>query len=398
MNYRKSIVILSVFSIFYSCSQSSEKQNDNLFSVKSDSLVSVVMTGELESVNATTISSPANWNLQFQIVYLPEEGAFVNEGDTVVIFDTKEVESRLLESQKKLEKYQQELAEVLLKNQQEINNRENEIISLEIQEKIVRNQFEMAKYNSDVDQKSAELELEKTLINLKKNKEDLDAQYVLNKNAENEVLLKINQTEIELERNKTMMNDMYLTTRKSGIIVYERQGWRKDEEKVKIGDNVRPMAPLLAIPDLNNMQAELFLNEVDLSMVQIGMPANFTIEAYPDTQFTGEVTYVSKIADREPYATQLKSYIIKVRINSKENFRLKPGLSAKIEIFTNEFKNVFSIPSWCLFSEDEQFFVQTDDGDKIKIELKYLQDGTAFVSGDLTTDFKLIGNLSISGF
>ena len=52
----------------------------------------------------------------------------------------------------------------------------------------------MAKYNSDVDQKNAELELEKTKINLHKSEEDLRAQHVLNKNSENEILLKIKQT------------------------------------------------------------------------------------------------------------------------------------------------------------------------------------------------------------
>ena len=131
------ILSFAIVLSFISCGQNFEEQSENLFPVKSDSLVSIVMLGELESVNSTGIATPSNWNLQFQIVYLPKEGTFVHEGDTVVIFDTKQVESQLLESQKKLEKYQQELEEVLLRNQQEIKNRKHEIRSLEIQEKIV---------------------------------------------------------------------------------------------------------------------------------------------------------------------------------------------------------------------------------------------------------------------
>jgi len=378
-----------------SCAQNFEDHSKNLFPIKADSSVSIVMSGELESVNSTGIKSPSNWNLQYQIIYLPEEGTFVNEGDTVVIFDTKQVESQLLESRKKLEKYQQELKEILLKNRQEVKERENGISSLKIQKKIVLNQLEMSKYNSDTEQKNAELELEKTKINLNKSEEDLNAQYILNKNSENEVLLKIKQTEIEVERNLNMLKDMYLTTPKSGLVVYQRQGWRRDDDKVKEGDTVHPMSQLLAIPDLNNMRTVVLLNEVDLNLVEVGIPAIITIEAYPDTQFTGEVSYMSRIADREPYAEQLKSYSVYVNINSNENFRLKPGLSAKVEIFTRNFNSVFKIPSWCLFLENDHEYVLTENEDKIPVQIEYLQDGNAIVTGDLSTEIKIYSNSKI---
>ncbi|MBC8490930.1 MAG: hypothetical protein H8D42_00025, partial [Candidatus Marinimicrobia bacterium] len=142
---------LALFVLFFSCRNLDNSQVDS-YSICKDSAVVVREAGELESVNSIVISAPGKWDLSYQIVYLPDEGAMVAEGDTVVIFDTKQVELQLEESIKQLESYEQELQGKELSNMLTIQEIKNSMLSLEIQEEINLNRLEQAKYNSDVEQ------------------------------------------------------------------------------------------------------------------------------------------------------------------------------------------------------------------------------------------------------
>jgi len=106
-------------------------------------------------------SQPGEWDLSYQIIYLPGESTMVAEGEAVVIFDTKQVEPQMEESTRQLESHEQELPGKELSNRLTIQEIKNNIHNLEIQEEINLNRPEQAKYNSDIEQKDALLELGK---------------------------------------------------------------------------------------------------------------------------------------------------------------------------------------------------------------------------------------------
>jgi len=387
---------LFLFVIFCSCRNHENSQVDS-YSICIDSAVVVREAGELESVNSTVISAPGKWDLSYQIVYLPEEGAMVAEGDTVVIFDTKQVELQLDESIKQLESYEQELRSKELSNRLTIQEIKNSTLSLEIQEDINLNRLEQAKYNSDVEQKDAALELEKTRTNIERQGEALQAQYILNRNAENEIKLKIDQTRSKIDLNRKMIQEMYITSPKDGLVVHYKQGHRgRNGEKIKLGDTVRPQSSILKIPDPNNMMVIVDLNEVDRAFVTEGIPAEIVVEAYPDTVFTGYVSYISKIVDYDYSISNSKCYIMNVNIDSRENFRLKPGLSAIVTLFIQRLANSYRIPSWCLFEEDDRYYLISNRSKMYPVDLIMLSHGNAYIKGNFTLNQRFIANNQLS--
>ncbi len=395
--FNKSLnTIISVI-IFFSACRTTEEANIDSYAIRLDSAVVVREAGELESVNSTVISAPGKWDLSYQIVYLPEEGATVAEGDTVVIFDTKQVELQLEESIKQLESYEQELRSKELSNRLTIQEIKNSMLSLEIQEEINLNRLEQAKYNSDVEQKDAALELEKTRKNIERQSEALQAQYILNRNSENEIKLKIDQTRSKIDLNRKMIREMYITSPKDGLVVYYKSGHRgRGGEKIKLGDTVRPKSPILKIPDPNNMMVIVDLNEVDRAFVMEGIPAEVIVEAYPDTVFTGHVGYISKIVDYDYSISNTKNYIMNVNIDSGENFRLKPGLSAIATLFIQRLANSYRIPSWCLFEEDDQYYLISNRSKRHSIDLVMLSHGNAYIKGNFTLNQRFIANNQLS--
>jgi len=150
--------------------------------------------------------------------------------------------------------------------------------------------------------------------------------------------------------------------------------------------------PVVSIPDLNNMIAVIDLNEVDRPFIHEGDSAELIVEAYPDTVFTGRVVFVSKIVEYLSQSSRAKVYTVHVKINSRENYRLKPGLSAMVKLYLDNVGQVFRVPSRCLFSRENAFFLTTDRAQEIPIELIRLADGNAFVIGKIDDKMKFAPN------
>ena len=381
------IIILIIFAI------TSIYPNNN--NPKQEDIV-ITLSGELASENSVAINAPMHWNLNYKIVYLPEEGQWVEKGDTVVIFDTKEVEDKLDEITQSCEQVEKSLEERLLTNEQTIKEIENSIKILGIQKQIVLNQVEQSKYNSETDQQDAELELKKVELNILRTKQSLKSQKILNENSENEMIIQLEQNTKRIKDYENIIEKMFITAPKSGIVVYHRTGRRGKGPKVKEGDNIRPASTILQIPDLNNMIAKIELNEVDISKIEIAQPSEISVLAYPDTIFTGNVSFISKIADKNE-DSKLRIYPVNIKIKGAKNFRLKPGLTVKVNLVIDKMENHFSIPSWCLFNDGEKFFVKVKSK-SIPVEIVKIYDGKAYVLGDLTTEMQLVENQTIPNY
>ncbi len=390
-------LFLPVFLI--SCSDDTLSEAEDLFISRPDSVVTIVENGELESINNTFVYTPSEWSMTYRITYLVPEGSYVQEGDTVVGFDREEAQSELEEAQANLDLKLARLEETLERNAVAIKEKQNAVRQLEIQNDINKNRLEQARFESEVNRKKMELELEKSRLSLQKARADLESQKILNQKDEAMVRLEIRQARVDIDRARATLSDMFLVAPKGGMVVYQRQGWGSDGEKVREGDTVRPRNGLLAIPDLNTMRVLVKLNEVDRPFVNEGQIASIKIEAYPDTVFSGEVEFVSRIVNQTDDANNLKTYDVGVVIHAQENFRLKPGLSAEVALDIAAVTDAYSVPSFCLFGSEQALYLKSPDRGQLDVKLIQLRDGVAYVSGEgLKEGLRIVNNPGIPVF
>lgn len=71
------------------------------------------------------------------------------------------------------------------------------------------------------------------------------------------------------------------------------------EKKAVIGELAQSDKTLFSVADLSNVWIETNLYEKDVRKVKVGAPASITIAAYPGETFTGKVTYISSVMDKE---------------------------------------------------------------------------------------------------
>ena len=96
--------------------------------------------------------------------------------------------------------------------------------------------------------------------------------------------------------------------------------------------------------DLTRMQVETSIDEADIGRVQPGLPATFTVDAFPDDTFEGTVRQVRL----EPNAEQnVVTYTTVIDVHNPD-MKLKPGMTANVTIRIEKKDDVLRVPNSAL--------------------------------------------------
>ncbi len=118
---------------------------------------------------------------------------------------------------------------------------------------------------------------------------------------------------------------------------------------------------MMRISDLNAMEVQVDVSENDILKVKVGDLADIEVDAYTGKKFKGEVTHISNSASNLKNASltsslstdQVTNFLVKIRILESSYKELKsdgnkyvfrPGMSAAVDIYTKEEKNVLTVP------------------------------------------------------
>ncbi len=101
--------------------------------------------------------------------------------------------------------------------------------------------------------------------------------------------------------------------------------------------------------DITKMQVEADVDEADIGGVEVGQRVSFTVDAYPQEEFSGKVRQVRLSATT---TSNVVTYTVIIDADNPEQ-KLKPGLTATITIYTQELKDIETVPAAAIaFSPD----------------------------------------------
>ena len=96
--------------------------------------------------------------------------------------------------------------------------------------------------------------------------------------------------------------------------------------------------------DLTDMRVIADVDEADIGEVKEGQRVSFTVDAFPNDTFEGAVTQV-----RQQPTTESNVVTYEVVISApNQDLKLKPGLTANVNIYTLEMPGVLTIPNKAL--------------------------------------------------
>jgi HlyD family secretion protein len=96
--------------------------------------------------------------------------------------------------------------------------------------------------------------------------------------------------------------------------------------------------------DLTKMQIDTSVDEADIGKVKVNQDVRFTVDAYPDINFTGKV---SEVRNAPTTVQNVVTYDVIVRVSNAE-LKLKPGMTANVSIITDSRKGVLLVPNSAL--------------------------------------------------
>lgn len=136
------------------------------------------------------------------------------------------------------------------------------------------------------------------------------------------------------------------------------------DRAIEVGQTVAAslQAPVLFViaEDLSRMQVEVSVDEADIGDVREGLPVRFTVDAYLDEEFDGEVT---QVRIQPTVESNVVTYTV-IAETDNPTARLLPGMTANAEIVLEERRDVLRAPNTALrWSPPEGAAVANGAGD-----------------------------------
>ena len=179
--------------------------------------------------------------------------------------------------------------------------------------------------------------------------EQVEASYQIAQSQSEQARANLLSAEDELSKTR-------LTAPKYGIVT----SITKEEGEMAVGGMFNP-GVLMTIADLSKMEVEVDVNENDVVNIEIGDTSEIEIDSYPDTMFFGVVSEIAHTAESSNMGLQqqVTNFKVKVRMISVPG-KVRPGMSATVNIITETLENVLSIPIQSLTSRAENFNQKKD--------------------------------------
>jgi RND family efflux transporter MFP subunit len=105
---------------------------------------------------------------------------------------------------------------------------------------------------------------------------------------------------------------------------------------------VTPNAPFISVVDIGIVRLVANIVEKDIRRITSGLAADVEVDAYPGEKFVGHVAHIAPVLDPATRTGQIEVEI------ANPNFRLKPGMYAKVAFIVDKKNNALVIPTAAL--------------------------------------------------
>jgi len=199
---------------------------------------------------------------------------------------------------------------------------------------------------------------EATLANIKIEFSRKDALYkeeLVTKQQYDDVSTRLTLAESEVERAKAALSIARQKLAKTRI--YAPLTSKIKEKLVSEGDFVKNGARLFTLIQPNPLKLRFSVSERDVGKVKVGQDVSARVDAFQDREFTGKVSIVFPSLEEKT-----RTLSIEALISDKEKI-LKPGLFARIILYTGGMRDTIVVPNTALLYEGDKIWLYVVEED-----------------------------------
>lgn len=363
---RLAAIILTIVLIFVLYWLFDPAESGLLFTLqRGEFLIDIKVEGEVKALDSYVVKAPSNIWGNARIVTLAPEGTLVKEGDLLVQFDASEFLQRLMEAQNRWETTRANLASTQANIKSQMSELESNIELEKYSLEQSRLRAKNAVYESDNKRKEIEFNLKKAEISYQQLTDRKLSSEKINQATLRQAELEVEQALIKLKRAQDDLEKMTIKSPTQGLIVYNEVWEGNRMAKLKVGYSPWRGQPLMEIPTQNKMKVSIKVNEVDISRLAKEQQVFITLDAVPDTLFTGVIKEIAALARRDN-KTNKNIFDAEVYLNESDEW-IKPGMTAHCQIIVRRLENKLFVPIDAVQTIEGRALVYDEDGDAREI-------------------------------
>lgn len=205
--------------------------------------------------------------------------------------------------------------------------------------------------------RQAEATLENTKLEFKR-KDALYKEELVTKQQYDDVTTRLSLAEAEVERAKASLSLAKLKLSKTKII--SPLACVIKEKRVSAGDFVRNGTPMFVIIQPNPLKLRFTVPEKDVGRLKTNQEVMLRVDGFAETEFKGRVNIVFPNVEEKTRTLQAEALV------PNNNGLLKPGLFAKVILYTAGERDTIVVPVTALLYEAEKVRVFVTEGDRAK--------------------------------
>jgi HlyD family secretion protein len=186
--------------------------------------------------------------------------------------------------------------------------------------------------------------------------------------------LKIDQARASLEQVQLQLEDATLTAPIAGTITALNI---QPGEMASAGQ-----AAVVVISDLSVLEVEINLDDTDVAQVSVGQEAQVSVDAFPEADLTGQVTYIAPVAEVQ---SGVVLYPVTVQLAPTE-LPVRAGMTTDVEIVSASQKDALIVPLRAVHTEGGRSYVNRWAGsrtERVEVELGLTTDTKVEIASGL---------------
>jgi len=205
--------------------------------------------------------------------------------------------------------------------------------------------------------KQAEANLANTKLEFTR-KDALYKEELVTRQQYDDVSTRLSLAESELERTRALLS--LAKERLAKTKIFSPLACVVKEKKVSTGDFVKNGTPLFSIIQNNPLKLDFAVPEKDVGKLKANQDVSLKVDGFPDREFRGRVSLIYPHVDDKTRTLTVEALI------PNDGGTLKPGLFAKVTLFTGAEKGTVVVPVTSLLYEEERVRVFVIEGNRAK--------------------------------
>lgn len=339
------------------------------------------LEGSVEAVNATSINCPRVFDAV--VLYIAEDGSFIQAGDTVCILESNRLKEQYERSLTNLEIFEAEYNKGVADLDLSMTLLEAQVRNNEAQTQISNLDSLQLEYSSPSQRKITELQLKRSRIEKRKLESKLKYLRIINQTELRKMQIYINQMKSQVSSLEKELQSLVMLAPKAGLVLLGES--TSTDGRLQVGEEIYPNALIASIPEMDQMQVRIQAKEAEVKRLELGQRVDFTFDGMPDSRAQGLIRMIAPVGTPMRGNQSIKLYDVVASIDTASTLP-KPGLSAMAQVYLQLEPDTVFVPQLAIFIEDSSRFVYVREGNgyiRQEVLLGLQSSKQAIISGGL---------------